>query len=147
METVKEQPTFKRIHFYLGPICRSEVINQKATFSANKNDILDKFGVGKRLRTDEEKQAERDKYVFKFMNGGPVESNDVLFNDDRVLILPKEKYLLQLSKDSIPDKKALLDEGKQSAPVQSYKSLSDLKLKNLQQLFKVNGVDTKTEED
>jgi hypothetical protein len=47
------------------------------------------------MKTDGEKRQEMDKYVFKFMNGGPVESNDCLFAEDRVLILPREKYLLQ----------------------------------------------------
>lgn len=96
MESVKEpkQPSFLRIHFYLGPICRTEVINPNASFTANKHDILDKFGIGKRLKTDDERIEERNKYVFKLMNGGPVESNNVLCHDDRVLILPREKYLL-----------------------------------------------------
>ena len=75
MESTKDQnqPSFLRIHFYLGPICRTEVINLKASFSQNKNEILEKFGIGKRLKKDEERVEERNKYVFKLMNGGPVE--------------------------------------------------------------------------
>lgn len=40
------------------------------------------------------------------MNGGPVDSNGVLFHDDRVLIIPKEEFLT-----AKPDDFNMKDEG------------------------------------
>jgi len=115
---MEDKPRFLRIHFYLGPMCRTEVIDPKFTFAQNKNDILDKFGVAKRLRNEEERQQERNKYVFKHMNGGLIESNPSLINADRVLIMPREKYLLQMQKmEADGVKPPQSNDGKNSAPV------------------------------
>ena len=84
-----------RVHFYLGPVCRSEVINSEVDFEVNKSQILAKFGIGVKLSSDEDKQAEYAKYTLKLKDGGPVEKNGVLFHDDRVLIIPREEFLLQ----------------------------------------------------
>ena len=43
------------------------------------------------------------------MNGGPVDSNGVLFHDDRVLIIPKEEFLTQ--KKTVAEDVHMKDEG------------------------------------
>ena len=45
-----------RVHFYLGPVCRSEVINSEVDFEVNKHEILAKFGIGAKLATEAEKR-------------------------------------------------------------------------------------------
>lgn len=82
-----------RVHFYLGPVCRSEIINPDLDFSVNKNEILAKFGIGMRLESEAEKASEYSKYLLKLKDGGLVEKNGVLFHDDRVLIIPREEFL------------------------------------------------------
>lgn len=44
----KANPTI-RVHFYLGPVCRSEIINPELDFEINKKEILSKFGIGAKL--------------------------------------------------------------------------------------------------
>jgi hypothetical protein len=87
-----EQPSFIRIHVYLGTICRSEMFDKSRDFNDNKHDILDRFGIGSKLQHEEQKQ-EREKYIFKLVNGGHVDANNLVFHDDRVIILPREDYL------------------------------------------------------
>ena len=93
-EMVKQNASI-RVHFYLGPVCRSEIINPDIEFATNKSEILAKFGIGIKLSNDEDKQAEYNKYTLKLKDGGLVEKNGVLFHDDRVLIIPKDEYLQQ----------------------------------------------------
>ena len=81
------------------------------------------------------------------MNGGPVDSNGVLFHDDRVLIIPKEEFLNQKkaedvhmkdegeANDILSDRIKVKGSSSRHDPV-CYKNLSELKLKNLQSLFK-----------
>ena len=60
----------------------------------NKREILSKFGIGTKLGSEAEKEAEFEKYTLKLKDGGPVEKNGVLFHDDRVIIMPREEFLL-----------------------------------------------------
>jgi hypothetical protein len=93
-EVVKVRPTQSiRIHVYLGSLCRSEMFDKNRDFEKNKAELLDKFGIGSRLTTHELKQAEYSKYVLKLVNGGQVDSNNLVFHDDRVIILPQEEFL------------------------------------------------------
>ena len=87
-----QKPNFIRIHIYLGTICRSEVFDKSREFSHNKNDLLDKFGIGSKLPADEQ-TIERDKYLLKLVNGGLIDSNNLVFHDDRIMILPREEFL------------------------------------------------------
>ena len=75
-------------------MCRSEIINPSLDFAVNKKEILAKFGIGAKLSSDEEKETEYAKYTLKLKDGGPVDKNGVLFHDDRVLIIPREEFLL-----------------------------------------------------
>jgi|LauGreDrversion4_2_1035121.scaffolds.fasta_scaffold55330_5 hypothetical protein len=38
---------------------------------------------------------EREKYLLKLVNGGLIDSNGLVFHDDRVMIVPKEEFLRQ----------------------------------------------------
>ena len=129
-----------RVHFYLGPQCRTEIFDPSRDFKRNKNDILEKFGIGKKLN-EQEKQAECNKYVLKLMNGGIVKDNSVIFHDDRVVILPKEEDFKD--KDSSPTeavelakKDAEAEKEHQSQEPIAYRNLSELKLENLKSLFR-----------
>lgn len=73
-----------RIHFYFGPICKSEIIDYSKSFSDNKLEVFNQFGISK---------ENSENYVLKLMNGGVVERNEVLFHDDRVMILLKEDFI------------------------------------------------------
>jgi hypothetical protein len=68
------------------------MFDKNRDFVDNKNEILEKFGIGSKLPQEEQK-FERDKYLFKLVNGGHVDANNLVFHDDRVIILPKEDYL------------------------------------------------------
>ena len=82
------------MHIYLGTICRSEVFDKSRDFELNKNDILEKFGIASKL-PPAEKAMEREKYLLKLVNGGLIDSNGLVFHDDRVMIVPKEEFLRQ----------------------------------------------------
>ena len=83
-----------RVHVYLGMFCRSEMFDKSQPFEDNKHQILAKFGIGSDLNP-EERQKERDKYVFNLVNGGVVDANNLVFHDDRVIIRPRDDYLKQ----------------------------------------------------
>ena len=51
-----ETTKFIRVHFYLGPVCRSEIFHPDRDFKENKTDILTKFGIGSKLTSEEEKK-------------------------------------------------------------------------------------------
>ena len=68
-----------RVHFYLGEVCRSEMVDLDLAFESTRQRVLLKFGV---------QPSEVDAFAFKLMNGGPVESAEVLFHDDRVMLVP-----------------------------------------------------------
>ena len=140
-------------------MCRSEIFHPDRDFYDNKIEILTKFGVGSKLTSEEEKKKECDKYVLKLMNGGPVDSNGVLFHDDRVLIIPKEEFLNQKKKtedvnmkdegeanDILSDRIKVKSSNSRHDPV-CYKNLSELKLKNLQSLFKNHKTEQTQDED
>lgn len=86
------QPNYIRIHVYLGTVCRCEVFDKARPFDLNKKDILEAFGIAKKLDSNE-KQEEREKYCLKLVNGGLIDSNNLVFHDDRVMILPREEFL------------------------------------------------------
>ena len=73
-----------RVHFYFGPTCRSEVIDYEKPFEENRKSLLKLFGISEETHQN---------YMLKLMNGGLVEKNEVLFHDDRVMILLKEDVL------------------------------------------------------
>lgn len=79
-----------RVHFYLGPICRSEVIDHSKPFHENRSIVLSLFGISPETQ---------ENYTLKLIDGGLVERNEVLFHDDRVMILPKEGVLEAAVKD------------------------------------------------
>ena len=91
---VKVRNACIRIHVYLGQLCRSEIFDKNKDFKTNKDELLAKFGIGSKL-PPEEQQYERDKYILKLVNGGYLDANNLVFHDDRVIILPKEDYLKQ----------------------------------------------------
>jgi len=39
----------------LGPVCRSEVFDPKRDFEANKREIFNNFGIGSKLKTEDQK--------------------------------------------------------------------------------------------
>ena len=93
-------------------------------------------------------------------NGGPVDSNGVLFHDDRVLIIPKEEFLTQKktvvedvhmkdegeANDILSDRIKVKSSNSRHDPV-CYKNLSELKLKNLQSLFKNHKTEPTQDDD
>lgn len=115
-----------RIHVYLGQLCRSEIFDKNKDFKTNKDELLAKFGIGSKL-PPEEQQYERDKYILKLVNGGYLDANNLVFHDDRVIILPKEDYLKQ--------QEIKQEEGEVHQDKIAYKNLSELKLKHLKTLF------------
>ena len=94
VRTTATKPNYIRIHVYLGTLCRSEIFDKSKEFDDNKDALLEKFGIGSKLPPDEQRQ-ERSKYILKLVNGGHVDANNLVFHDDRVIILPKEEYLKQ----------------------------------------------------
>ena len=93
MRVKSSAPQLIRVHVYLGTLCRSEVFDKSREFKTNRDELLESFGIGCHLGSNAEMAAEREKYCLKLSNGGLVDSNALLFHDDRVLILPKEDYL------------------------------------------------------
>jgi hypothetical protein len=90
----QSEPNFIRIHIYLGTVCRSEVFDKARDFKLNKNDLLERFGIASKLPLAEQ-LIEKEKYCLKLVNGGLVDSNSLIFHDDRIMILPKEDFLRQ----------------------------------------------------
>jgi len=87
-----------RIHFYLGPVVRTEIIDRSSTknakeeqsqFMSNKVSILKLFGI---LLDGRDKKS-ADNYVLKQIDGGVISSTKQLKNDDRVMILLKESLM------------------------------------------------------
>ena len=73
-----------RIHVYFGSLCKSELLDYTLPFEKNLTNILNDLGVSK----DNHKR-----YVMKLTNGGIVDKNELLFHDDRVLILLKDEVI------------------------------------------------------
>jgi hypothetical protein len=68
------------------------VFDKSRDFELNKSDILDKFGIASKLPLTDQ-AMEREKYLLKLVNGGLIDSNGLVFHDDRVMIVPKEEFL------------------------------------------------------
>ena len=47
------KPNYIRIHVYLGTLCRSEIFDKAREFEENKDSLLDKFGIGSKLKPEE----------------------------------------------------------------------------------------------
>jgi hypothetical protein len=45
-----------RVHFYFGPVCRSEIINPEQDFESNKIEIMQRFGIGAKLSSTDDKK-------------------------------------------------------------------------------------------
>lgn len=73
-----------RIHVYFGTLCKSEVLDTKHSFAKNFSNILTNLGIS----ADHHKR-----YVMKLTNGGVVEKNEVLFHDDRVIVILKDDII------------------------------------------------------
>ena len=73
-----------RIHVYFGALCKSEVIDQSLPFEVSFAKILTNLGVA---------AENHSKYVMKLTNGGVVERSEVLYHDDRVIILIRDDII------------------------------------------------------
>lgn len=72
-----------RVHAYFGQVCKTLIIDKGLTFKENHHEVLRSLGI----------TCHPEKYVIKLVNGGAVESNEALMNEDRVLILPIQEVL------------------------------------------------------
>ena len=72
-----------RIHVYFGSICKTLVIDKTHSFESNFFDTLRSFGIN----------SHPEKYKLKLANGGVVDNNESLMNEDRVLIIPLQEVL------------------------------------------------------
>ena len=73
-----------RIHIYFGSLCKSEILDCSKSFDANLKEIIANLGIA---------PENEQKYTMKLTNGGIVDKNEVLFHDDRVMILPKDEVI------------------------------------------------------
>ncbi|CDW86622.1 far1-related protein [Stylonychia lemnae] len=73
-----------RIHVYFGSLCKSEVIDQSVPFDISFSKILLNLGIP---------PENHNKYVMKLTNGGVVERSEVLYHDDRVIILIRDDII------------------------------------------------------
>eukprot|EP00347_Sterkiella_histriomuscorum_P012508 403368312 len=80
-----------RIHIYFDQICKSEVLDLNIPFEQNFARVLLNLGIP---------SNNHYKYVMKLTNGGVVERNEVLFHDDRVIILMKEDIIPIISQQA-----------------------------------------------
>ena len=72
-----------RVHAYFGQVCKTIVIDKVNSYKENHLSILRNFGI----------TSQPEKYVIKLANGGTVDSNEALMNEDRILILPIQEVL------------------------------------------------------
>lgn len=69
------------IHVYFGSLCKAQIIDTSKSFSENEQMIYSDFGI-----TEED----RKNLCLKLQSGGLIEKNEVMFPEDRVVILLKQ---------------------------------------------------------
>ena len=96
-----------RIHAYFGTLCKTLVIDKAHTFQQNFFETLRSLGI----------TCHPEKYVMKLANGGVVDANDALMNEDRVLIIPLQDVMQHAKLDEVHIKSELAGAGT-SVPVE-----------------------------
>ena len=92
-----------RVHAYFGQVCKTLIIDKGLSFKENHLNLLRSFGI----------TSQPEKYVVKLANGGTVDSNEALMNEDRILILPVQEVLNFAAAEQVKQEgegnKALID--------------------------------------
>lgn len=102
-----------RIHVYFGQLCKTLVIDKQHTFEQNYLDTLRSLGI----------TCYPEKYVMKLVNGGVIDSNEALMNEDRVMILPLQEVIKHAASEAMQIKSEVTDKGTNKALMDAINSV------------------------